>query len=327
MCTALRCALLCLYLAISAYASAEGSHDKACYVYHTSPWGFGSNFYGIAMAVAAYGLKNSTIYLDESEWSYKCQGKASWNVFFAGTQPHYLPDPESPIEKDCISISYHSAYEQFRNLTVDHVRPLIGKALQKVWTLSERLQKLADKQAAFMETLRRPVLAMHVRSGDKESEDIAQGRNPGWFKTSDWLSSLKEHLELFELPAPATCLIYGDALEANAAVAATAARNLSCAVLQFGGRNGGHQQNLFGDDAVDPEHLGEYYCSSTEDVILHVIGMARADLFVGSYNSNLPRIVHLLRKYVYRKPPSSTKDILYREWHHDHHHKISSRAM
>ena len=322
-----QCALLCLCLKLWTCANAEGVGDNACYVYHTSIWGFGSNLNGIAMAVAAYGAKNNTIYLDESAWSYKCQGKASWNNFFVGTQPHILPEAEPRIEADCVSIDYHSAYEEFKNLTVDHVRPLIGDALRKVWTLSDRLQMLAGKQVAFIETLRRPVLAIHVRSGDKVLEDVKQGRNPEWFRSNDWLSSLNEHLKLFELPAPATCLIYGDGLEANAAVAAAAARNMSCAVLQFGGRDGGHQQLLYGEDAADTGNLNDFFCSSTEDVILHLVGMACADLFVGSYNSNLPRIVHLLRTFVYGKQASSTKDILYREWHHDHMHKQGSRAM
>ena len=324
--TALQCALLCLCLTVTTCASAEGTGDQACYVYHTSLHGFGSNLFGIAMAVAAYGA-NSTLYLDESDWFYKCGGKASWNEFFAGMQPQRMPDPEFHIEKDCTSVEYLSAHELFKNLTVDHIRPLIGSALQKVWTLSDRMQKLADKQTAFMDTLRRPVLAIHVRSGDKGFEDVKAGRDPEWFRSSDWLSSLEEHMKMFGLPAPATCLIYGDGLEANVAVAATAARNLSCDVLQFGGREGGHQWRLFGEHAADSGQSSDYHCSSTEKVIMDLVGMARADLFVGNYNSNLPRIAHLLRTFVYGKPASSTKDILYRGWHHDFRYKQGPKAL
>ncbi len=45
--TALRYTLLCMCLALSTRAFAESSGDKACYVYHTSWGGFGSNVFGM----------------------------------------------------------------------------------------------------------------------------------------------------------------------------------------------------------------------------------------------------------------------------------------
>ena len=278
--------------------------------------------------MATFGANNSTIYIDESTWAYKCGGKPSWDNFFTGRQPQPRPRPNEPYEAHqalnvCTALNHTSGHERLKDLTVAHVRPLLGKALRDIWTLSPRMQELAEAQAAFINTLRRPILALHVRAGDKRYEDLLWADlNPEWYNSGEWLLSLTEHLEMFQLPAPATCLIFGDGLQANAAVAAMASQNLSCSVLQLGGRDGGHQQHEFQAEAAasqipDGQDLG---CVRTEDFILNLVTMARADLFVGSYNSNVGRLVHLLRTYVYPKPAEATKDVLYQKWHHDHMH-------
>ena len=319
---------LCLCITLSACAfTASYAVDRPCYIYETSKYGFGSNFFGLLMAVATFGANNSTVYIEESTWAYKCGGKPSWNEFFAGKQPQPRPRPNEAYEAHqalnaCTSLCYDSGYQRLKDLTVAHVRPLLGKALRDMWTLTPRVQELADVQAAFLDTLQHPILAVHVRGGDKRDEDLMSKLNPEWYNSGEWLSSLTEHLELFQLAAPATCLIFGDGLQANAAVAATASQNLSCNVLQLGGRDGGHQQDLFSAEAsasqsTDGQDLG---CVRTQDFILNLVTMARADLFVGSYNSNVGRLVHLLRSYVYPKPAEATKDLMYREWHHDHLH-------
>ncbi len=326
------CTLLSIAVSLCTFTTTY-AQNKTCYVYHTSPYGFGSNFFGLLMAVAVYGVNNNTtIYIEEDAWAYKCRGKPSWTEFFVGRQPQALPGPwagpgESGLaEQGCtteIDLYYENAQKRLKHLDSDHVRPLLGKTLREIWMLSDRMQKLANAQTSFTRTLRRPVLAVHVRSGDKHGEDLLAKQNPGWYNNSDWLSSLMSHMELHELKAPGTCLILGDGLQANSAVAAVASKNLSCAVLQMGGRNGGHQQEVFAKEVSEAQRgqgqdLG---CMRTEEFILNLVAMSRADMFVGSFNSNVGRLVHLLRTSVYLKPVFSTKDIMHRAWHQDAEHE------
>ena len=66
-------------------------HSHApCFIYTTSFWGFGSNLLGLLMTAAVHN--SSEVYLDEAEWSYKCNNMPAWSHFFQGPLPrHGLP--------------------------------------------------------------------------------------------------------------------------------------------------------------------------------------------------------------------------------------------
>lgn len=60
-----------------------------CFVYRLSKYGFGSNLLGLIMTAASYS-NLSTIYVDESDWSYKCNNMPSWPHFFTGAFPRCI---------------------------------------------------------------------------------------------------------------------------------------------------------------------------------------------------------------------------------------------
>lgn len=69
-------------------------------------------------------------------------------------------------------------------------------------------------------------------------------------------------------------------------------------------------------EALAPQ---DQYCQVTTDLILQLQALSTVDVFTGSYNSNLARIIHLLRFHVFGKAEESATDVLRDiEWHHDY---------
>jgi hypothetical protein len=60
-------------------------------------------------------------------------------------------------------------------------------------------------------------------------------------------------------------------------------------------------------------------CDSTRKVILSLEALAEADVFIGSYVSNVGRLVHLLR-ILRGKPESTSRDVskVPLGWHHNY---------
>ena len=116
-----------------------------------------------------------------------------------------------------------------------------------------------------------------------------------------------------------TCLVYGDDLVATQEAAAGLVTNFSCHPIQIGGRPGGHVQAQFNNPNSNELGWGrDLGCEATTNLILEMVAMATADLFVGSYSSNIPSLVHLMRVHLFGKHPQSARDVLNEiGWHHD----------
>ena len=193
--------------------------------------------------------------------------------------------------------------------------PLILDALRRVWRLSDSMQLRADVQATYLASLPKPLIGIHIRSGDKVSEDSYAGRDPAWFKKQAWVDNLQELLAHNGLDARTggTCLVYGDQLSSMQHAATALKEKLSCTTIVVGGSLAGHDQWTF--NVLDRTHAA---CDSVRDLILSLEALSRTDVFLGNFNSNLPRLLLLLRS-MHGKSEASSRDAVRNitGWHHN----------
>ena len=218
---------------------------RPCIIYQTSPRGLCSNLHGLLMTIALYG--NATdIYLDESSWAYKCgNDRGSWHEFFAGPSPRDLSDAPSP--GDCEVLKYEGCPRCGHNVLADvpvaTAFALLGEAAKQLWQLSSSMQRLADIQNAWLASLPRPLIAIHIQGGDKAHEDREAGREPEWYKEHEWVLKLQELLRNNGLQVQegvGTCLVFGDDLHAMHQAVIPLQSTIQCPTIIFGGK--GHNE-------------------------------------------------------------------------------------
>lgn len=183
-----------------------------------------------------------------------------------------------------------------------------------MWKLSASLQRIADVQAAHFATLQKPLIGIHIRSGDKAREDILAGRDVVWYQKEAWVDNLQDLLvhNGLDLQSGGTCLIYGDHLSALQQAAMALKTKLQCTTIVVGGSLAGHDQVAFNKQGRTTA------CDVTRDLILSLEALSRTDVFMGSFNSNIPRILLLLRS-MYGKDEASSRDVSRNitGWHHN----------
>ena len=305
--------------------SAQGE-GRPCIIYQTSPWGFCSNLHGLLMTLAVYS-NTSDIYLDERGWSYKCsKNSGTWHKFFAGT-PRDRLNAASP--GDCEVLTYEGCprcgHDVLADVPVAATFALLGQAVKQLWKLSSSMQGLADIQAQYLASLPRPLAAIHIRAGDKGWEDHRVGRNPEWYKEDGWVLVLQELLRKGGMPVQeggGTCLVFGDDLLAMHQAVILLQSRVQCAIITFGGSVGGHNQL-----DMNEKWTRASACRSTRDIILALHALASADVFVGNYNSNIPRFVHLLRHHVFGKAVSSSGDVYNHSAGWSHHYNGNNHSI
>ena len=207
-------------------------------------------------------------------------------------------------------------HDALADRAVHETFPIMLNALRLVWKLSNSMQLHADIQAAYLASLPKPLIGIHVRSGDKAHEDVKVGRDPAWYQKQAWVDNLQEllvHNDL-DLQTGGTCLVYGDQLSSMEQAAAALKMKLQCTTLLVGGSLGGHDQDDF-------NHLNRTRaaCDSTRDLILSLEALSRTDVFIGNFNSNIPRVLLLLRS-MYGKSEASSRDVGWTGtgWHHNY---------
>lgn len=294
-----------------------------CFIYTFSESGFGSNLAGLLMAVAAWGdpLHNNTIYVNEKEWGYKCAQSGSWNTFFQGQMPRQLPGgvitPE--LETSCVIIDYNASFDAFVSLAEHHhtsftVRDafqLLGKAARQLWKLSDRMTSMADRQWKHYDMLSKPIAGVHIRAGDKSIEDH---EHSNWHNRHEWAANFKRVASQHSGDVVRTCLLFGDQWPAMwNATRVMHAQGISTNLHMIGGDQESHIQDRFNEETEQRR------CDTTTAMLMEADALARSDVFIGSMNSNLPRLVFLLRTHVYRKHMNTTGDAsgVY-AWHYDY---------
>ena len=307
-----------------------------CIIYESSPYGFGSNILGLLLTLATQN-KSTQTYFDESSWQYKCYGTPGWSYFFSGPTPTVIS--ENILPTGCTRVKYEgtelSGHDILKNEDPTKVFRMLRHSVQQVWRLSGHMKRKADAQAAFLKSLRKPLIGVVIRAGDKALEDQMWGNRPAkWYQEKEWVANLKILLQQNNWPlSGGTCILYGDDLVALHDATKTLKAEMKCMVIQIGGWEGGFHREKWMENAMssqsvsDPYAVAEEYCSAAIDLIMQLEALCVADVFVGNYNSNLPRLVHLLRVHVFGKAIESAQDVLKNiGWHHDYRFESYKRG-
>lgn len=102
--------------------------------------------------------------------------------------------------------------------------------------------------------------------------------------------------------------MYGDDIHANHATAQQLLHSLSCYPIAMGGSSTGYHQPDFDSKALDER------CTHLHMFLAELSGMAAADYFIGSMNSNVPRLVALMRVALNGLDRSTARDVFDMEW-------------
>lgn len=125
------------------YAAAMTRHRI---VFESSPYGFGSNILGLLLTMAAHNT-SSQVFFDESTWKYECKGTpaSGWK---------YLP---GKVFSGHDNLKDHDPQKAFNRLR---------QCVQQLWQLSGHMTLKANAQAAYLRTLRKPLIGIVIRAGD-----------------------------------------------------------------------------------------------------------------------------------------------------------------
>lgn len=293
-----------------------------CYVYITNGAGLGSNLQGIIMAVAVWGGPGNVMYIDETSWHYKCAREGTWAALFKGDMPRQLPGGEEAranISKSCMSIDYGAGEGNFRKMlaylnhsnTGEDGYRLLAQATKQVWQLSDDMSSRAVRQWAHYDQLRKPIAGVHIRAGDKWNEDKD---NAGWHNRVQWTDNLRSLAARNSIDDVKSCLLMGDSWPAKwNATRLMQSEGMTPSLHIVGGKEESHSQIRFNKKSEADA------CDETKTVMLEIDALARADIFIGSMNSNVPRLVALIRGHVYDKEKATFADAsgAYR-WHHEY---------
>lgn len=174
----------------------------------------------------------------------------------------------------------------------------------------------------------KPLLGINIRGGDKAFEDKIWGeRSAPWVHKPEWIANVRDVLQVNGWQPGGTCLIYSDDLGAMYEASKRLRAELNCMTIQMGGWDGGFYRAAWTANGMAGKNTSgvvDAHCSATTDLVLQVEALSAADVFVGSFNSNLGRLIDLLRFHKFGKPRKSSRDVLNISWHHDYRAKPSN---
>lgn len=294
--------------------------------------GLGANLNALFMLIAKYkGLEHKHFILDVTDSTGYFCGKGL-SEYFSNTIHEYkkskAEDKNSIIHiNNCTDLSLTDYGSSGHEYPEDLMFPLMVSAAQQFWKFSPEMQKIADTMIATINLFPKPVLAVHVRGGDKIIEEQEKRKN--WYH--DASSIIKTASDLVgDLHVIKTCVVFGDDLEAANGVSSIVAKASGCHVVHIGGQHGGHNQGAFNSAAHNMTLGEESRCSDIHSRVGRLLAemhtMASADFFLGSFSSNLPRLIHLLRAGAYGKNVLTSGDVLGKfSWSHNHHKTQNNR--
>ena len=295
--------LCCFFLIVAGVVAGNKTTGDDCGVLVLHSGGFGSQINLVVLSMLVY--PQEMLFVNEENLDLMCTSEEGyWNRIFEG-------DVRGIPKHDFRSCSMHQLpldpmYEMHRQVDSnvfegEDIFKLKGEALKKLWKLSAQIRRKVDAHVSFVTSLPKPLIAVHVRQGDKYIEDA-------WRKPYGPVDFARAALSNPEA-RNGTCLIYGDDFETNHATARQLVRLLSCTPIVFGGSFSGHDQAQFNARSAVER------CQLVDMLITEVEGMAKADYFIGSLNSNIGRLVAMMRVFLNDMDPSTTKDVFDMAWH------------
>ena len=284
------------------------STDDSCGVLLVHDGGFTAVVNLVLLSMVVYPHKR--FYIDDGKLSYKCwPERGNWNRIFSGKVQEV---PESSTKNCTVHVLPDEPMHEMHRLLNDKVIEghdsafqKKGEALLKVWPLSERSKRFSDAHVNFLRSLPRPLTAVHVRQGDKVIEDHWRGEGQAVYGPVDFARAALA----YPGARNGSCIVYGDDIAANHATAQQLLRLLKCYPIVIGGLNGGHLQSRFNSKDFSDR------CNLVDGMVSELEGMAIADYFIGSMNSNIPRLVALMRVHLNQLDRSTARDVQGMQWH------------
>ena len=130
---------------------------------------------GVLLTMAAH--RASAIVVNETEWAYKCSEEGSWREFFAGPSPMTLA--EDPHSSACEPVKYQNCarcgHDMLASRPVEETMPLMLGALRRLWKLETSVATLAEIQAAWLASLPKPLIGIHIRARTSTVTMIGRG--------------------------------------------------------------------------------------------------------------------------------------------------------
>lgn len=300
-----------------------------CYVLQAGSWGLGSNLVHLILAMNYVGLNK--IYWDFSRNPYGCCNKNvktscinnGWNTIFQSNIALNLPQKRKYKENS--GIAYHSMGSftftnsssnrsitcygksfndltpptKFRNGSYDDTRcNNLCSTLNSFWQPSYEIQILIDHELMILSQYPKPIIAIHLRGGDKikDAEAKPYKLNP----TIDTLSYLMSKSRWSNQNG--TCVILGDDSKLGDKAMSYLKKKMSCHIYNRVRPDHSHNQADFNNMA------SELRCLETKQLLIDIEILSSADAAIGLADSNVVRLAANLRRC--RK----TKNI-FLDWH------------
>lgn len=153
---------------------AELHHDdESCAILRIHAGGLGSVINQILLSMVV--LPYSRFYIDDTDSKYRCSAHSSWDDTFQGS---VRAMGEESTARNCTAIPIWDGVFKMNDMftrkelegSAGHAALFHKKltALQQLWALSEPLKLLTARHVDFVNSLPRPLTAVHVRSGQFE---------------------------------------------------------------------------------------------------------------------------------------------------------------
>ncbi|CAL8469576.1 g9117 [Coccomyxa elongata] len=260
----------------------------ACTVLEFTGEGFSPNVMWLLHAYPLYTM-NGSFFLDSKLWPHHCKETGGgWGDFFASDQEviDWTPEKEKAGGEVCLRQKAQHVDELLHKLGTG-TEELDGMAVNKLWRFKPAVQKVVNATLRELKGLNNPTVAFHIRGGDL-SADLQQNKR----KPVSPQQYVDRALEAFGKKAKGgTCVILGDDHKLMGETAKIAKAKLGCAIYRRPPyyRKAGHIQSEFNKEPLAKR------CAHTVQFLQDVELMTHADYFVGTFHSNLPKIIQTLR--------------------------------
>ena len=262
---------------------------QGCIVAQATWWGLGSQLVHLLHALAHRPA--GAVFWDHRASPYTCCDACpnnGWDTLFAGDAPEQLPASSflwhGGRAKACQAIDVGglaSLNRQLYNETAMCPQALCAP-LRSLWVLSPSARRRADAELALLAPLRKPLVALHVRGGDKVYGPNNETR-PYTFEAG--LTALAADPRNLG----GTCVVVGDDDSLGRALARAAPAALGCRVHYRIKRGGAHVQQAFNRQSLARR------CEASSALLTDIETLAYADAAAMLAVSNTARVATLLR--------------------------------
>lgn len=293
-------------------------NDK-CFVISAGYWGLGSNLVHLILALSYTGSNN--LYWEFSNNKYGCCKKGhhceknGWNTIFKPIDilnllPKHLihyneidrqvtfEDSISKERKTCLHTIFNELVPPM-NIThpyPDDICDKVCETLIPFWKPTDNIQNLIDHELFELSLHPKPIIAIHLRGGDKvrlESRQykltpaITQLRNTLKFSGS---ASTNASSDYDSMNTFGTCVILGDDSTLASRAIGILKDILPCYIVNRVRPNYSHDQDTFNNMTND------FRCHETKNLLIDVEILSNADAAIGLADSNVVRLAANLRR-------------------------------